>query len=150
MAKDGNKVHMTARLGADPEMKYTAQGKAVTELRVAVAGAGNTFEDAGWFSCTAWEKLAEICNQYLTKGSRVYIEGRLQVQSWEDKNGGGNRSKVVIVLTDMVMLDSKPSTDSANNGNQQPAERPQAQSKPATRTPARNVPSEIDDGPLPF
>jgi single-strand DNA-binding protein len=68
MAKDGNKVHMTARLGADPEMKYTSNGKAVTELRVAVAGAGNTFDDAGWFSCTAWDKLAEICNQYLTKG----------------------------------------------------------------------------------
>ncbi len=144
--KDGNKVHMTARLGADPEMKYTAQGKAITELRVAVAGAGNTFEDAGWFSCTAWEKLAEICNQYLTKGSRVYLEGRLQVQSWEDKNGGGNRSKVVIVLTDMVMLDGKPVDGAAPT-----AERATVAGKatPATRQPARNVP-QTDDEALPF
>lgn len=152
-AKDINRVNFTARLGADPEMKYTSGGKAITEMRVAVAGAGNTFDDAGWFQVVAWDKLGEICNQYLSKGSRVALEGRLQVQSWEDKNGGGNRSKVVLVLDGMVMLDSKP------EGAQEPAQAPQrqraaaqpAQRPAATRAPARNVPQTVDsDEDLPF
>ena len=153
-AKDINRVNFTARLGADPEMKFVSNGKAVTEMRVAVAGAGNTFDEAGWFQVVAWEKLGEICNQYLTKGSRVALEGRLQVQTWQDRDGGGNRSKVVIVLTDMVMLDSKPEGDSAPAQPQRPAPKPAAAAAAPTRptrAPARNVPSQVDsEDDLPF
>jgi single-strand DNA-binding protein len=83
MARDLNKVMIIGRLGADPEMRYTPSGSPVTTLRVAAGrqwrdANGESREETEWFSVIAWNKLAEICNQYLTKGSRVYLEGRIQ------------------------------------------------------------------------
>lgn len=120
MAKDLNKVQLTGRLGADPEMRYTAQGNAVTTFRVASnrswrTAEGETKEDTEWFSIVTWNKLAEICNQYLTKGTRVYIEGRSQTRSWEDAQSGQTRYKTEIVANDMIMLDSRRDAGNYND-----------------------------------
>lgn len=112
MAKDLNKVQLTGRLGADPEMRFTPQGTAVTTFRVASnrswkTAEGEQREDTEWFSIVAWNKLAEICNQYLNKGTRVYIEGRSQTRSWVEEQSGQTRYKTEIVANDMIILDGR-------------------------------------------
>jgi single-strand DNA-binding protein len=101
------------RLGADPEMRYTPSGVAVTNFRVAVNRRSRRSDDGGeareetdWFTVVAWRELGEICNQYLRKGSRVYLEGRLQTRSWETQEGQ-KRYATEIVANDMIMLDSR-------------------------------------------
>ena len=115
MAKDLNKVMLIARLGADPEMRYTAGGTAVTNFRVAVNRRARRDqegqeprEEADWFTIIAWRELGETCNQYLRKGSRCYLEGRLQTRSWEDQ-GGQKRHATEVVLSEMIMLDTRRS-----------------------------------------
>ncbi len=112
MARDLNKVMVIGRLGADPELRYTAQGMAVAQMRLAVnrrtrAGAeGEQREETDWFTLVAWERLAETCSQYLARGSRVYFEGRLQTRSWEGQDGQ-KRYATEIIASDMIMLDSR-------------------------------------------
>jgi single-strand DNA-binding protein len=111
MARDLNKVQMTGRLGADPEMRYTPQGHAVTTFRAASnrswrTAQGETHEDTEWFRVVAWNKLAEICYQWLAKGSRVYVEGRLQTRQWQDQEGQ-TRSQTEIIAIDIIVLDSR-------------------------------------------
>jgi single-strand DNA-binding protein len=111
MARDLNKVQMTGRLGADPEMRYTSQGHAVTTFRAASnrswrTSEGQAHEDTEWFRVVAWNKLAEICHQWLSKGSRVYVEGRMQTRQWQDQEGQ-TRSQTEIVAIDIIILDSR-------------------------------------------
>jgi single-strand DNA-binding protein len=111
MAKELNKVQLTGRLGADPEMRFTAQGHAVTTFRVASnrswrSADGEAHEDTEWFRVVAWNKLAEICNQYLAKGARVYVEGRLQTRQWQDQEGQ-TRHSTEVIANDMIMLDTR-------------------------------------------
>ena len=87
-----NKVMIIGNLGADPEMRYTANGSAVTEFRAAVnrhytAGDGERREETEWFRVVTWNRLAETCSQYLEKGRQVYVEGRLRTRSWEGQDG---------------------------------------------------------------
>jgi single-strand DNA-binding protein len=111
MAKDLNKVQMTGRLGADPEMRFTPQGNAVTTFRVASnrswrTAEGEAHEDTEWFRVVAWNKLAEICNQWLSKGSRVYVEGRMQTRQWQDQEGQ-TRYLSEVIANDIIILDSR-------------------------------------------
>src|SRR3954468_5375849 len=111
MARDLNKVQMTGRLGADPEMRYTPQGHAVTTFRAASnrswrTAEGEAHEDTEWFRVVAWNKLAEICNQWLSKGSRVYVEGRMQTRQWQDQEGQ-TRHQTEIVAIDIIILDTR-------------------------------------------
>jgi single-strand DNA-binding protein len=117
MAKDLNKVQLTGRLGADPEMRFTPQGHAVTTFRVASNRSwrtteGETHEDTEWFRIVAWNKLGEICNQWLSKGSRVYVEGRMQTRQWQDQDGQ-SRSVSEIIASDMIILDARRDAPSA-------------------------------------
>lgn len=87
-----NKCMVIGHLGADPEMKYLANGSAVTNFRVATSrswknDAGERQEETEWFRVVTWNRLAEICAQYLTKGRLVYVEGRMQTRSWDDQQG---------------------------------------------------------------
>jgi len=87
-----NKVMIIGNLGADPEMRYTANGNAVTTFNVATNeswtdGSGERRERTEWFSVVTWNRLAETCGQYLTKGRQVYVEGRLQTRSWDGQDG---------------------------------------------------------------
>ncbi len=116
MSRGLNKVTIIGHLGRDPEMRYTPSGRPVTTFSVATNRSWTTSDgerktDTEWFNVVAWNKLAEICNQYLIKGQQVYIEGRLQSRRWEDANGTKHTS-VEIVANEMIMLgDRRPDED---------------------------------------
>ena len=134
MARDLNKVQMTGRLGADPEMRYTPQGHAVTTFRAASnrswrTADGEAHEDTEWFRVVAWNKLAEICHQWLSKGSRVYVEGRMQTRQWQDQEGQ-TRYQTEIIAIDIIILDSRRDGTSAQLDNT-----PAAIDDTPTRTP---------------
>ncbi len=106
-----NKVILIGNLGSDPELKYTPSGAAVTNFNVATNEVwndkdGNKQERTEWHRVVLWRKLAEIAGEYLKKGSKVYLEGRLQTRSWEDKDGV-KRYTTEVVADNMTMLDSK-------------------------------------------
>jgi single-strand DNA-binding protein len=87
-----NKVMIIGNLGADPEMRYTGSGSAVTTFNVATnrqytTREGEQRDETEWFRVVAWNRLAEICSQYLSKGRQVYVEGRMQTRSWEGQDG---------------------------------------------------------------
>lgn len=116
MAKSINQVILMGRLTRDPEMRTTPSGKNVTSFSLAVDRAGQD-DSADFFDITAWEKLGELVNQYLSKGRRCLVQGRLTYRQWEQE--GQKRSKVEVVATDVTFLDG-PSGDSgsssSNNG----------------------------------
>ena len=107
-----NKVLLIGHLGKDPEVSYTASGVAVARFSIATNEKwkdqeGNAQERTEWHNIVAWRKLAEICGQYIKKGSKVYIEGRIQTRSWDDKNTGVKRYTTEIIADDLIMLDAK-------------------------------------------
>ena len=106
-----NKAILIGRLGADPELRYTPSGAAVVNFNIATDeswtdASGVKQERTEWHRIVAWRKLAEICGEYLKKGSRVYIEGQLQTRSWEGQDGV-KRYTTEIVARNMQMLDTK-------------------------------------------
>jgi single-strand DNA-binding protein len=110
--KSLNKVMLIGNLGKDPELSYTASGIAVAKFSIATNerwkdNEGNFQERTEWHNIVAWRKLAEICGQYLKKGSKVYLEGKLQTRSWDDKNSGAKRYTTEVIADDMIMLDGK-------------------------------------------
>jgi len=110
MARGLNKVMIIGNLGSDPEMRYTPAGRPVTSFSVAtsrswVTSEGERREATEWFRVVAWGNLAEICNKYLSKGSRVYVEGRLQTRSWV--NQGQKHYRIEVVANEMVLLDPR-------------------------------------------
>ncbi|MBI4670653.1 MAG: single-stranded DNA-binding protein [Chloroflexi bacterium] len=115
MARGLNKVMIIGNLGRDPEMRYTPSGKPVTSFSVAVSRTymkpeGERAEVTDWFNVVAWGRLAEICSQYLTKGSMVYVEGRLETRSWEGDNGQ-KHYRTEVVANDVNILDRKGRPD---------------------------------------
>ena len=111
MGRGLNKVLLIGNLGRDPEMKYTPQGIPITTFTMAVSrrskGADGEWKDeTEWFRIVAWQKLAETCNEYLRKGSKAYIEGRLQTREWTGQDGQA-RQTVEVVANEMVLLDSR-------------------------------------------
>ena len=112
MARSLNKVMLIGNLGRDPEVRYTPSGVAVATFTIATNESwrdqdGNTQERTEWHNIVAWRKLAEICGEWLKKGKKVYIEGRLQTRSYDDKNTGTKRYITEIVADNMIMLDSR-------------------------------------------
>ena len=104
-----NKVMVIGNVGTDPEMRYTANGRAVTSFRVAANRSyttpdGERREETEWFSVVAWQKLAEQCSQYLQKGRRVYVEGRLRTRSW-DTPDGQRRFRTEVIADRVLFLD---------------------------------------------
>lgn len=115
-----NKVMLIGNLGADPEVKYTPSGTAVTNFRIATSEKwkdkeGKVQERTEWHRIVTFGKLAEICGEYLVKGKQVYIEGRIQTRSWDDKDG--NKKYMTEVVADkMQMLGSPDSKDNKQKG----------------------------------
>lgn len=115
MARSVNKVILIGNLGADPELRYTGSGTAVCNMRIAT---NESYKDANdqlvekteWHNVVAWSRLAEICGEYLKKGSRIYVEGSLQTRSWEDQDGN-TRYTTEIKIRDMMMLDGRGDVD---------------------------------------
>jgi single-strand DNA-binding protein len=101
---------LIGNLGVDPEVRHTSSGLPVATFRMATswsrsAEGGQREENTEWHNIVAWRKLAEICQQYLKKGSKVYIEGRIQTRSWDDASTGQKRYMTEIVANEMIMLD---------------------------------------------
>ena len=112
MAKSLNRVMLIGNLGKDPELRYTTSGVAVATFSLATNESwkdadGNLQERTEWHNIVAWKKLAEICGEWLKKGKKVYIEGRIQTRSYDDKNTGTKKYITEIVADNMIMLDSK-------------------------------------------
>ena len=121
-----NKVLLMGNLTKDPELRYTPQGTAVVNLRMAVNRrwkdkAGELKEEGCFITVVAWDKQAEVCNQYLRKGSPVFVEGRLQSRSWED-NAGGKRSVVEVRAERVQFLSSAPAASGAKEQSQPDAD----------------------------
>ena len=110
MARTINKVELLGRVGTDPEMRYTPNGTAVTQLRLATDRRRQDGQvEADWHTVICWSKTAEAVNNYVAKGNRIYVAGRLVQNSWE--NGDGERrSRTEVHASEVVFLDS-------NNGN---------------------------------
>ncbi len=107
-----NKVMLIGNLTRDPEVRYTPKGNAVCDMAIAVNrryvnDAGERQEEVTYLDIVLWNKQAELAGQYLAKGRSVYVEGRLQMDSWEDKATGQKRTKIRIVCENMQFLDSK-------------------------------------------
>ena len=113
-----NKIIVIGHLGRDPEMRYTPNGQAVTSFSVAssrryTTSGGEQKEETEWFNVSAWGKLGETCNQYLTKGQQVYIEGRMSSRTYEGRDGT-TRVSIDVFLNDVQFLSSRGGvTDSA-------------------------------------
>ncbi len=104
-----NKVMIIGNVGADPEMRFTPNGNPVTSFRVATNRVyttpdGERRQETEWFTVVAWNRLAENCNQFLTKGQRVYAEGRLHTRSWEGQDGQ-KRSRTELIANRVLFLD---------------------------------------------
>ncbi len=115
-----NSCHFIGRLGQEPETRYTTTGAATTNFTIATSETwkkdGEKKEKTEWIRIVAWEKLAEICGQYLRKGSLVFIEGKMQTRKWTDKDGV-ERYTTEIVARNMKMLGGKsdePTNQPAN------------------------------------
>lgn len=161
--KDLNKVMLIGHLGADPEMRFINDGTAVTTFRVASNRTwrdadGVSHDDTEWFRIVAWDKLGEICNQYLTKGTRVYVEGRLQTRKWQDRDGQ-ERYTTEVVANDMIILASKAEQEESDPPLEIPTTTPQRRTTPERTAPPagqaerrrRNVRSKaVSEEDLPF
>lgn len=137
-----NKVIIVGNLGKDPEIRYTSAGKPIANLTVATSenwkdkNTGEKQERTEWHKVTLFDKLAEIVGKYLKKGSKIYLEGKLQTRKWQDKDGQ-DRYTTEIVGSEMKMLSGKGEGESRSA----PA--------PAASEPARNSGNDFDDD-IPF
>ena len=152
MARAVNKVILIGNLGQDPELRYTGNGTAVCNLRIATNESykdqeGQLVEKTEWHSVVAWSRLAEICGEYLKKGSRVYFEGSLQTRSWEDRDGN-TRYTTEIKAREMMMLDSRGGDVDDSNYDQrrsQPQQQRQPQQPQQQRQPQPQTQSQTPD-----
>lgn len=138
MASRGvNKAVILGNVGDDPSIRYMPNGKAVANFTVATSESwkdqqGQKQERTEWHRCTAYDKLAEIIGEYVKKGSKLYLEGKLQTRKWQDQQGQ-DRYTTEIIVSEMQMLDGKPQQQGgqqAPQGQQQQQRHPQQQQAP--------------------
>jgi len=154
MARGVNKVTLIGNLGADPEVRYTGNGSAVANIRLATAESwrdkesGEQQERTEWHRIVFFSRLAEIVGEYLKKGSQVYIEGRLQTRKWQDRDGN-DRYTTEIVANDMQMLGGRGGSSDSGGSEYSPA----ASAAPAVSAPtaaASEPPMDDFDDDIPF
>lgn len=147
-----NKVILIGRLGKDPEVRYTAGGQAVANFSVATDESyknreGEKVQKTEWMNIVMWGKLAEVAQQYLKKGQLVYLEGKLQTRSWEDKQTGAKKYTTEIVAFTLKMLGGNGGEKTASSpAKQNNAARPAAATKGGYKkpAPAKTVEPESD------
>jgi single-strand DNA-binding protein len=140
MAGSLNKVMIIGNVGRDPEMRYLQDGTPMTSFSVATSRSwttpdGDRREETDWFNVVAWRKLAETCNQFVTKGRKVYIEGRLQTRSWEGQDGQ-KHYRTEVIAQQMILLDRRPGAG--------------GQTDEFTQRPPADVEGQIEPDDLPF
>src|SRR3954467_3471907 len=149
-----NKVILLGNLTRDPEVRYTPKGTAVTELGMAVnrvytAENGEKREDTTFVDVTLWGRTAEIAGEYLKKGRPVFIEGRLQLDTWDDKQSGQKRSKLKVVGEGLQLLGGRPGGGGGGGGGGEEEGGSRPSSRPAP-PPKASAPSAPDDDEIPF
>jgi len=107
-----NKVMIIGNVGTDPEMRFTPNGSPVTSFRLATSrtytgGDGERKQETEWFDVVAWNRLAETCNQFLTKGQKAYVEGRIRTRNWEGQDGQ-KHTRVEIIANRVLFLERRP------------------------------------------
>jgi single-strand DNA-binding protein len=145
-----NKVILLGNLTRDPEIRYTPKGSAVCDLGLAVNRQytlenGEKREEVTYVDVVLWARLAEIAAEYLKKGRPVFIEGRLQLDTWDDKQSGQKRSKLRVIAESMQLLGSRPSGGGESGGE----ERASRTTAPPAKAPAAAA-AEPDDDEIPF
>ena len=140
-----NKVMLIGNLTRDPELRHTPKGTAVAELGLAINrvwkdDAGQKQEETTFVDVTLWGRQAELAQQYLSKGNPVYIEGRLNLDTWDDKTTGQKRSKLKVIGENLQFLSSGKSAGGGNSGGY--SERPQ---QPASGPPQGASAAPVDD-----
>jgi len=128
-----NKVILIGNLGSDPEMRFTPNGKAVTSFRLATnyrytTSAGESREETDWFRITVFGKQAESCNQFVTKGKQVYVEGRLRTRNWEGQDGQ-KRVSVEVIANRVLFLGKRDLAPLPEEGELEPENLPFEQSE---------------------
>jgi len=149
MSNDLNQCQFIGRLGRDPEVRYTTSGKAVASFSIAVGSQwknkdGEKQEATEWVNITAFDKLAEICGEYLKKGYQVFIGGKMKTDKYQDKETGADRYSTKIIADTMQMLGGKPQGD-----GEQAESRSTAASNPAGAPAAKASFDNFDDD-IPF
>jgi len=124
-----NKVILLGNLGSDPEVRYTPSGKAVANFSLATSEKytnkdGEKEEKTEWHRIVAWARLGEICGEYLSKGSQVYIEGRLQTRTWEDRDGNKRYTTEIVAQTMQMLGGSKKGGEATSIEESHPSEEP--------------------------
>lgn len=153
MARGVNKVILVGNCGQDPETKYTASGTAITNVSLATSDvwkdkqSGQQQERTEWHRVVFFNRLAEIAGEYLRKGSKVYVEGRLQTRKWQDQNGQ-DRYSTEIVAGEMQMLDSQGSDSNHQSSGQTPRANPQSSGQQRQAAPPPDMDSFDDDIPF--
>src|SRR3954454_8262148 len=147
-----NKVILLGNLTRDPEVRYTPKGSAVCDLAIAVnrqysLDNGEKREEVTYVDVVLWARLAEIAGEYLKKGRPVFIEGRLQIDTWDDKQSGQKRSKLRVIGETMQLLGSRPSGGGEGGGGDD--DRSARPSRPAA-PPKAAAAAEPDDDEIPF
>ncbi|MBT9330536.1 single-stranded DNA-binding protein [Paracidobacterium acidisoli] len=112
MAKSVNKVTLVGNVGKDPEIKFAANGNAIATFSLATTDrtkdqTGNWTDRTEWHNLVAFQRTAEIIRDYVKKGSKLYIEGRIQTRSWDDKNSGEKKYRTEIIVGDLVLLSGR-------------------------------------------
>src|SRR5436853_548499 len=149
-----NKVILLGNLTRDPEVRYTPKGSAVCDLGIAVnrsytLDSGEKREEVTYVDVVLWARLAEIAGEYLKKGRPVFIEGRLQLDTWDDKQSGQKRTKLRVVGESMQLLGSRPAATAAADAGE--SERPaRSAEKSASPPPSAPAPAEPDGDEIPF
>ena len=159
MSASYNKVFLLGNVTRDPEVRYTPKGSAVTDLGIAVnrqytLDNGEKREEVTFVEVTFWGRTAEVAGEYLKKGRSVFIEGRLQLDSWDDKQSGQKRTKLKVIGEMMQMLGSRPGAG-GSGASGEPEEPPRGQSSGSSSSrgasaPKSAPPSEPDDDEIPF
>ena len=122
MAKGVNKVFLIGRLGKDPEMRSTAGGMTITSFSLATSdrqkdAQGNWQDHTEWHNLVAFQRTAEIVRDYCKKGSQIFVEGKIQTRTWEDKESGQKKYRTEILVNDLSLLDSKGSGGGEGGGS---------------------------------
>lgn len=141
-----NKVILLGNLGADPEVKHLEGDKVVANLRLATTETykdrnGNRMENTEWHDLELWDGLARIAEQYLKKGSKIYVEGKIKNDTWQDEQGN-NRRRTRIRVNNMTMLDSRPEGSTGGERNMA--------TSGSNPTPTPVMDNSADDDDLPF
>lgn len=160
MANDLNQCNFIGRLGGDPEIRYRPEGGAVGNFSIACNWKTKDKEGSEWIRIVVYDKLAEICGEYLRKGSKIFVSGRFKTRKWTDKDGI-ERYTTEIVANEMQMLDSRNEGQQGGQSNGSQGQKPQQQrpaqqtggyqsNKPAPRPQAPEQPPMDFDDDIPF